>query len=81
MFDGLKMKSPRNRANGSGGYILAEAARMLLDRGLHYTASAEKMEGRNDLRKMPAPKRKAVRSVRKKASPALSLQFVRLDVL
>jgi hypothetical protein len=49
MFDAIKFKSPRHRTNGSGGFILAETARMLFSRGLHYTASAEKMRGRNDL--------------------------------
>jgi hypothetical protein len=50
----LRTKSPQNRANGFEGFILAETARMLFARELHCTAFAEKMEGRNDLRKMPA---------------------------
>jgi hypothetical protein len=44
----VRNKSPRNRANGSEGYILAETARMLFSRELHYTAPAEKREGRNE---------------------------------
>jgi len=44
-----RKKNPRNRANGSGGFIFAETAKTLFSRGFHYTASAEKTEGRHDL--------------------------------
>lgn len=54
VFEGYQNESPRNRANGCEGYILAETARMLFVRELHSTAFAEKMEGRNDLRKVSA---------------------------